>query len=151
MCPSEGRGFQKFRFKRSTEVGKPRRKRSLSSWTVALHLRHGSYASKNLKDNSPYNNPIYLNPSLCREFSYLNFLVRKAAKGKRVARWKVKKGITLVKISENDPKFHEITHRIVLIDLGIYDVIPDARGNPIIVKVINSPVRSYIFIMYHSA
>ena len=46
---------------------------------------------------------------------------------------------------------YEITHRIVLIDLGIYDVIPDARGNPIIVKVINSPVRSYIFIMYHSA
>ena len=80
------------------------------------------YASKNLKDNSPYNNPIYLNPSLCREFAYLNFPVRK---GKRVARWKVKKGITLVKISENDPKFHEITHRIVLIDLGIYDVIPE--------------------------
>ena len=83
------------------------------------------YASKNLKDNSPYNNPIYLNPSSCREFAYLNFLVRKAAKGKRVARWKVKKGITLVKISENDPRFHEITHRIVLIDLGIYDVIPE--------------------------
>ena len=46
-------------------------------------------------------------------------------KGKRVARWKVKKGITLVKISDNDPWFHEITHHIVLIDLGIYDVIPE--------------------------
>ena len=98
--------------------------------TVAKFVNHrfaseALYASKNLKDNSPYNNPIYLNRSLCREFAYLNFLVRKAAKGKRVARWKVKKGITLVKISKNDPKFHEITHHIVLIDLGIYDVIPE--------------------------
>ena len=70
----------------------------------------GLYSSKNLKGKSPYPNEVYINSSFCKEYGFLNYIVRKAKREGRIHRYKVKKGVTLVQLFENGD-FKEITHK----------------------------------------
>ena len=76
------------------------------------------YCSKNLKGKSPYPTEVYINSSFCKEYSFLNFVVRKAKQQGHIHRYKVKKGVTLVQLVENGD-FKEITHKVDLIKCNI--------------------------------
>ena len=76
------------------------------------------YCGANLIENSPYDNAVYINNSFCKEFGFLNFLVRKAKKNGHIRYYKVKKGITSVQVRENS-ELVDITHKIDLVNLGI--------------------------------
>ena len=76
------------------------------------------YRSKNLKGKSPYENSIYINSSFCKEYGFLNYIVRKAKRDGRIFRYKVRKGITSIQMDETD-EFHEITHKIDLVKHNI--------------------------------
>ena len=57
---------------------------------------------KNLKGNKRYgeNTRIYLNENLCPEFQFLNFAVRQAYKNSEIYKYKVRNGLTYVKMDE---------------------------------------------------
>lgn len=76
------------------------------------------YCGKNLKNNSPYSNSVYINNSFCKEFGNLNYLVRMAKKANIINRWKVKHGVTFVRMEENGA-FLEISHINDLAKYGI--------------------------------
>ena len=76
------------------------------------------YCSKNLKGNSPYDNPVFISNSFCKEFGRLNYLVRKAKKDNIINRWKIKHGVTFVKLVE-DGELLEISHFNDLVNYGI--------------------------------
>ena len=78
----------------------------------------GLYKGKNLKNKSPYESQTYINNSLCPEFKFLNFCVRKAKKAKQIHFYKVRHGITSVQMVENGD-FHEISHKADLVRLNI--------------------------------
>ena len=62
------------------------------------------YSSANLKDADVFETgaPVYVNPSLCPEFGFLHFAVRKAKKDKRIHSYKVRHGVMMIKLTEND-------------------------------------------------
>ena len=60
------------------------------------------YCGRNLKGNSPYTAQVYINSSLCREYKFLNLLIRKAKREGELFRYKVRKGITSVQMTEGD-------------------------------------------------
>ena len=62
----------------------------------------------NLKD-SDYFKRTYINQSLCPEFVFLNFAVRKAKTNGELHYYKMKNGITLIQKEQNGP-FVEISH-----------------------------------------
>ena len=76
------------------------------------------YCSKNLKGNSPYDNPVFINNSFCKEFGRLNYLIRKAKKDNIINRWKIKHGVTFVKLVE-DGELLEISLFNDFINYGI--------------------------------
>ena len=76
------------------------------------------YRSKNLKNESPYGHPIYINNSFCKEFSKLNILVMKAKKEGGINRWKIKHGVNFIQMGENGD-FYEISHINDLVKHGI--------------------------------
>ena len=70
----------------------------------------------NLKDTDFYDT--YINQSLCPEFSFLSYAVRKAKKNGEIHFYKLKHGIPHVQIKQND-KFIEISHTNDLLRNGI--------------------------------
>ena len=64
--------------------------------------------SSNLKDLDGYNG-IYINPSLCPEFGFLGFAVRRAKKNGEIFKYRNKNGIMFVQKTEDCP-WSEITH-----------------------------------------
>ena len=86
------------------------------------------YSGKNLKDKNIYgqNTNVYINNSFCKEFGFLNYLIRKAKKSKAIVGYKIKHGVTSVQTHLNG-EFMEISHKNDLIKIGI-DV-PDDNDN----------------------
>ena len=83
--------------------------------------REGLFCGRNLKGKNVYNNSnVYINDSLCREFKYLNFVVRKSKNDNIIFRWKVRNGITFVQKKDGD-EFEEISHKSDLIRLGLLE------------------------------
>ena len=80
----------------------------------------GLYCGKNLKNNSPYPAPTYINYSFCPEFRFLNYLVRQAKKSKENS---FSQGTTWssIQLVDNGP-FHETTHTVDLVRHGISEV-----------------------------
>ena len=78
----------------------------------------GLYCSKNLKGKSPYPTDVYINSSFCKEYGFLNFIVRKAKREGKIFRYRVKKGVTSVQLIENG-EFIDITHKVDLIKCDI--------------------------------
>ena len=74
---------------------------------------------KNLKGTKRYgDSKIFINSSFCPEFRFLNYACRKAAEKKEIHRYKVKNGVNLVQVKEEEP-FHEIGHVNDLENLGV--------------------------------
>ena len=84
----------------------------------------GLYCSKNLKGKKLYGeiSQIYINHSLCKEYSYLNYCIRKAKKENKIHRYKVRHGVNYIQLEEGDD-FVEISHKNDLIDLDIIDLL----------------------------
>ena len=61
-----------------------------------------------LKGSNEYGN-VFINQSLCPEFQFLNYAVRKAKRNNEIDFYKVKNGVTLVRKEENG-QFIEISH-----------------------------------------
>ena len=82
----------------------------------------GLYCGRNLKGKNIYGNDskVYINTSFCKEFKFLNYLVRKAKNDDNIFRWKVRNGITYVQ-TEDGGDFHEISHKNDLIDLNLME------------------------------
>ena len=80
----------------------------------------GIYNGKNLKDKNLFgeDSKVYINPSLCKEYQYLNYIIRKAKGGNKIFRWRVKHGINLIQLSQ-EGEFFEVTHKNDLIEHGI--------------------------------
>ena len=78
------------------------------------------YNSSNLKDSDVFENgeAIYINPSLCPEFGFLHFAVRKAKKNKIIHSYKVRHGVMYIKKTENDREV-EISHESDLVLYGL--------------------------------
>ena len=78
------------------------------------------YSSANLKDADVFETgaPVYVNPSLCPEFGFLHFAVRKAKKDKRIHSYKVRHGVMMIKLTENDEEV-EISHESDLSKYGL--------------------------------
>ena len=81
-------------------------------------------SKKNLAGNKRYGDDtnIYFNDSFTPEFGYLNYIIRKMYKQKRIYRYKVKNGVNHVQLEEGG-NFVVIGHAKDLINLGI-DVPP---------------------------
>ena len=78
------------------------------------------HCGKNLKGNGldGLSYEIYINNSFSDEFKYLNYLVCKCKTNRQIQAWKVKNGITFLKVAEND-NLKEISHRNDLIRLEL--------------------------------
>ena len=75
---------------------------------------------KNLVGNKRYGEEtrLFLNDSFIPEFGFLNFVIRRAAKDKKLFRYKMRNGVTFVQKNQDD-KFVEIGHTNDLVNLGI--------------------------------
>ena len=74
---------------------------------------------KNLKGTRRYGEQkIFVNNSLCPEFRFLNFVIRKAACEKLINRYKIRNGVSLVQMSP-ESLFVEIGHVADLENLNI--------------------------------
>ena len=82
--------------------------------------REGLWNGKNLKGKNVYgaDSAVYINNSFCNEYRHINFLIRKAKKDGKIHHWKVRNGINMVKVAENE-EYVEITHRLDLVQLDI--------------------------------
>ena len=79
----------------------------------------GLYSGKNLRGNPPYrNSAVYINNSFCHEFRFLTYVVRKAKKANRIQHYKVRHGVTSIRLQE-DGDYFEITHKADLVKHGI--------------------------------
>ena len=76
-----------------------------------------------MKDRDLYgnNSKVYINNSFCDEFRHLNFLIRRAKKNEKISRWRVKNGINIIKIKDDDD-FVEVSHINDLIQMKIAEV-----------------------------
>ena len=65
----------------------------------------------NLKDANIYgeNSAVYINQSLCPEFAYLSYAVRKAKKNNEIIFYKLRNGVNFIQNVPNG-KFIEISH-----------------------------------------
>ena len=70
-----------------------------------------------LRELDDYSNS-FINPSLCPEFSYLNYAVRKAKKNNEINDYKLKNGVSLIQ-KEEDGSFVEISHVNDLSEKGL--------------------------------
>ena len=79
---------------------------------------------KRLKDYRRYgeDSRIYINESFIPEFGYLNYIIRKALKEKKIYRYKVRNGVNFVQVLHDD-EYIEIAHQNDLENIGI--VIPE--------------------------
>ena len=84
------------------------------------HAKQALFNDSNLKNTRRYGDgqKIYTNDSLCPEFKYLNFAIRKAYSSNNIARYKFRNGITYVKFTEQSD-FVEIGHVLDLENLKI--------------------------------
>ena len=73
--------------------------------------REGLYKRAALKGKKIYgNNPLYINDSLCKEFHYVGYVIRKMKRSGMIEQYKNKFGVFSIKIGLND-KFIEISHK----------------------------------------
>ena len=116
----DGQALDKLQIAACHFIGKKKNK-TIVKFVNRKFANEGLYGSKNLKGKQLYEgSPVYINNNFCNQYAYINFLVRKAAKNKKVFRYKVKHGITMIKIKESDNDFREVTHKMDLVHYGIY-------------------------------
>ena len=85
-------------------------------------------SGKNLKDSNRYGEgKIFINPSLCKEFKFINYAVRQAKKRNLIHRYSVRNGVTYVQMKEQDETWKEIAHVLDLENLKI-PIPPRNRG-----------------------
>ena len=84
------------------------------------------FNGKNLKGSKRYGvgNAIYINPSFCPEFKFINYVIRKAWKEKVIHRYKIRNGVPYIQKVE-DGDFVQIGHVNDLENLGL--TIPDRQ------------------------
>ena len=70
----------------------------------------GLRCGKNLKGKDIYktNQGIYINPSLCREYKHIGYVIRKLKGKGEVEQYRIRNGVYFIKI-ENE--FKEISHK----------------------------------------
>ena len=75
---------------------------------------------RNLKGTTRYGegNKVFINNSFCREFKFLNFVIRKAARVKLIYRYKIRNGVTSIQLKEGG-EFVQIGHVLDLENQGI--------------------------------
>ena len=75
---------------------------------------------RNLKGSKRYGNDsqIFINNNFCKEFKFLNFVIRKAFREKKIYRYKIRNGVTSVQMDPNGT-FVEIGHVLDLENLKI--------------------------------
>ena len=77
------------------------------------------FSGKNLRGSKRYGErKLFINPSFCPEFRFLNWVIRKAKKENLIHRYKIRDGITYVQLEENGV-FTQIGHELDLKNLGI--------------------------------
>ena len=82
--------------------------------------RQGLFNSAKLKKTKIYGNQhVYINDSLCPQFNYIGYVVRKLKKTGRIEGYKVRNGIFSVKLQAGDNKYVEITHKIDFDNLNL--------------------------------
>ena len=92
---------------------------TICKFTNRKFAREGLVCGRNLKDKKPYGeSKIYINTSFCREYKYLNFVIRKCKADGRIFRWKVRNGTNFVQLKDGD-EFTEISHKNDLIELNL--------------------------------
>ena len=96
----------------SMHIHAAHRKSNKNKVIIKFTNRKFAYASisnrSNLREHNEYKD-LYINTSLCPEFSYLNFAVRRAKKNGEIHFFKLKNGITFIQ-KEEDGEFIEISH-----------------------------------------
>ena len=112
----EGQKLDKLQIHACHRIGK--KGKTIVKTVNRKFAEQGLFCGKNLKGNSPYDTPVYINPSLCDEYNFLNFIIRKAKREGRIHWYKIRKGINSVQMTK-DGDFHDITHKLDLIKLGI--------------------------------
>ena len=85
------------------------------------------FNGKNLKGTKRYGDgkAIFINPSLCPEFKFLNFVIRKAWREKVIHRYKIRNGVSYVQKLE-DSDFVQIGHVLDLQNLGL--TVPERKS-----------------------
>ena len=78
----------------------------------------GLFKGRNLKDNSPYDNAVFINHSQCREFKFLNWKIREAKKAKKLFKYRVRHGVNQVQFKDGDD-WLKVSHKTDLINFGI--------------------------------
>ena len=88
--------------------------------------KQAMFCGKNLKNSKRYGNDtkVFINPSFCPEFHFLNYAVRKAFKEKHIYKYKVRNGVTCIQMLP-EGNFVEIGHELDLENLNI--PIPERR------------------------
>ena len=83
-------------------------------------IRAALINGKNLASNKRYGDEtrLFLNDSFTSEFRFLNYVIRRAAKDKRLFKYKVRNGVNFVQ-KDQDSNFIEIGHANDLDNLGI--------------------------------
>ena len=69
----------------------------------------GLVNSKNLKDTDIYGNNVYINNSLCREFSRYGFIIRRLKTKKSITGYRIRHGVYQIQLEQNGEYF-EISH-----------------------------------------
>ena len=88
--------------------------------TVIVKFTNRKFAYEALwnSHNHPEYGSIYLNESLCPEFSFIQFVVRKAKKDGKIAKYSTRNGIISIQLVQNGPNI-EISHESDLIRNGL--------------------------------
>ena len=82
----------------------------IARFTNRKFARESLYKSKNLKGTKLYGDQaIYINESLCKQFHYIGFVIRKLKRCEMIESYKIRNGVFSIKIGEND-RFEEISH-----------------------------------------
>ena len=109
------------KFPTAMDIQAAHRKRNKNCVIVKFVNRKFAFGSiskrDNLRETDDYGN-IYINSSLCPEFAFLNFAVRKAKRNKEIFFYKLKNGITFIQMEQNS-NFIEISHVNDLVKNGI--------------------------------
>ena len=89
------------------------------------YAQQALYCGRNLKGTKRYGGqPIYVNNSFCREFKFLNYIIRKASKAEEIHHYKIRNGVTYVQMVA-DGEYKQIGHVLDLENLGI--TIPERK------------------------
>jgi hypothetical protein len=83
----------------------------IARFTNRKFAREILFKSKNLKGTKLYGNQaVYINESLCKQFHYIGYVIRKLKRCEMIESYRIRNGVFSIKIGENDKKFVVISH-----------------------------------------